>query len=156
MKAEILRSLTATPHVMERLLRVFPSDRLDDKLGGVDFTPREAIASLADNEVIILDRIRMAHKRPGTAVESIDPVAQAKTHNYTGKNVFHEAEVYESRRLMTVDYLGAFEPGDWEKTLVLSGAEVTLNEYISLVLANDLFHLDQISRHMATEVATLA
>lgn len=156
MKGEILTSLGHTPRVMERLVRVFPPDRLDDRLNGAQFTAREAIASLADNEVIILDRIRLANTKPGASVDKVDPVARAKEHHYSDKNIFHEAEVYESRRLTTIEYLRGLEGSDWEKTLVISGETVTIADYVSLVLSNDLFHLDQISSFLATEVATIS
>jgi hypothetical protein len=156
MRHEVLTALGKSPKVVERMLRVFPTDRLDDRFPGTRFSPREAIASLADNEVIILDRIRMANMRPGSAVESINPVERAEEHHYSDKNVFHEAEVYESRRQVTVDYLtNEMHDDDWTKTFVLSGVSVTIGEYVSLILANDIFHLEQISQHIATEAATI-
>lgn len=45
--------------------------------------------------MIILERIRLANSKPGTALDSIDPVARAKEHHYAEKNVFHQAEVFE-------------------------------------------------------------
>ena len=157
MRHEVLEALGKSPKVVERMLRVFPTDRLDERYAGTRFSPREAIASLADNEVIILDRIRMANMRPGSAVESIDPVERAREHHYSDKNVFHEAEVFESRRQVTVDYLtNEMHDDDWGKTFVLSGVSVSIGEYVSLILANDIFHLEQISQHLATEAATIS
>lgn len=156
MRNEILDALCASPRVVERLLRVFPHDRLDVAYGKAKLTPREAIASLADNEVIILDRIRMANLKPGSSVESMDPVEMAKAKHYSEKNPFHEAEVFESRRMTTVDYLRELHDEAWSKTFVLGGYSITIREYVTIVLANDLFHLDQLSQHVATEVATIA
>jgi hypothetical protein len=156
MRQEVLEALSSSPKVVERLLRVFPSDRFDYRYGGARFNPREVVASLADNEVIILDRIRMANLRPGSAVESIDPVERAKEHHYSDKDVFHEAEVYESRRQTTVEYLRELNEDDWSKTFVLSGVPIAISEYASLILSNDLFHMDQMSLHVATEAATIS
>jgi hypothetical protein len=58
--------------------------------------------------------------------------------------------------MMTVDYLRELHDTDWNKTLILSGVAVTIAEYVGIVLAHDIVHLDQISRHLATEVATLS
>jgi hypothetical protein len=156
MRGEILTALGATPRLMERMVRVFPADRLDDRPSHADLSPRMAIASLADNETLILERIRTANLRPGTAFEAINALERAKEFHYDEKDVFHEAEVYESRRMMTVDYLRELHDTDWSKTLILSGISVTIADYVGIVLANDIVHLDQISRHLATEVATLS
>lgn len=156
MRDEILNALCATPRVIERILRVFPHDHLDDHTGRALFSPRETIASLADNEMIILERIRLANSKPGTVLESIDPVARAKEHHYAEKNVFHEAEVFESRRLTTVEYLRDLSDADWAKTFTLSGHTVSISDYVTVILSHDMFHLDQISQHVATEAATIA
>ncbi len=156
MREEILEALSSAPRLVERVLRVFPTDRLDDRTGRASFSPREAIASLADNEMIILDRLRMANLRPGSEVDNIDPVERAMQHHYADKNVFHEAEVFESRRQMTTDYLRQMSKDDMEKTFNLGGHNMTVREYISLVLANDMFHLEQLSSYLATEAATIS
>lgn len=156
MREEILEALSSAPRLVERVLRVFPTDRLDDRTGRASFSPREAIASLADNEMIILDRLRMANLRPGSEVENIDPVERAMQHHYADKNVFHEAEVFESRRQMTTDYLRQLTKDDMDKTFNLGGNNMSVREYISLVLANDMFHLEQLSSYLATEAATIS
>jgi hypothetical protein len=154
MKGEILTSLGAAPRIMERLLRVLPNEQLDQCPPGSTLTPREAIQSLAQNEVVILDRIRLAHTRPGSEVEALNPLEKRADLKLNGKDVFHEAEVFESRRMMTLEYLQSLDAADWDKALVLSGQPVDLNDYVGLVLASDLAHLDQITRLLATEVAT--
>lgn len=156
MRGEILTALGATPRLMERMVRVFPADRLDDRPSHADLSPRMAIASLADNETLILERIRTANLKPGTAFDSVNALERAKEYHYDEKDVFHEAEVYESRRMMTIDYLRELHDTDWSKTLILGGIAVTIADYVGIVLANDIVHLDQISRHLATEVATLS
>lgn len=156
MRQEVLESLSASPKIIERLLRVFPSDRLDDKSPCARFSARETIASLADNEMIILDRIRLANQQPGASVDSIDPVVRATEHHYGDKDVFHEAEVFESRRLMTIDYLRGLHDEDWSKTFILSGISTTISDYVSIVMANDLFHIEQVSCLVAPEAATIA
>lgn len=156
MRGEILTALSATPRLMERMVRVFPADRLDDRPSHADLSPRMAIASLADNETLILERIRTANLKPGTAFDAINALERAKEYHYEEKDVFHEAEVYESRRMTTIDYLRDLHDTDWNKTLILGGISVTIGDYVGIVLANDIVHLDQISRHLATEVATLS
>jgi hypothetical protein len=57
---------------------------------------------------------------------------------------------------MTVEFLNGLTPDDFRKTLILSGKEITLAEYCSLILAHDMFHVDELSRYLATEAATLS
>lgn len=153
-----LRSLSMAPKVVERLLRVFPHDRLDDRVDHDRFTAREVVAHLADYEKTILDRIRMAHQRPGSRVEAAyDPDSQAAEHHFGDKDVFHEAEVYESRRGMTLDYLRSLDTDDWSKTfLTFDGQELSIRDYCAVVLMHDLSHIEQLSCYLATEVATIS
>jgi hypothetical protein len=155
MDKSILASLATSPRIVERMLRVFPTERFDDRAAEADFTPREAIASFADMEQIALERATLAVRNPGTSVENIEARLRSRE-GYAETNPFHEAEVFESRRMMTVDFLSGLTQEDFRKTLVLSGREITLAEYCSLVLAHDMFHLDELSRYLATEAATLS
>jgi hypothetical protein len=153
----LTRALTSGPHIVERLLRVFPTDRLDDRIEADRYTAREVIAHLADYEQVVLERCRCAKLKPGTEVPSYDPDARAAEHKYHTKDVFREAEVFESRRMMTLELLADFTPDDWEKTFVIAGGSSwTVKEYMSMILSHDLGHVDQISAYLATEVATIA
>jgi hypothetical protein len=155
MDKSLLTSLAMSPRIVERMLRVFPTDRLDDRDSDQSFSPREAIASFADMEKIALERATIAVRNPGTPVENVDAATRSRE-AYAETNPFHEAEVFESRRLMTVEFLQGLTPDDFRKTLILSGKEITLAEYCSLILAHDMFHVDELSRYLATEAATLS
>lgn len=145
------------PHVVERMLRVFPHDRLDDRIDPDRFTAREVIAHLADYEQFVLERFRSAKLKPGASVAPYDPDARAKEHNFGAKDIFREAEVFESRRMMTLDYLREFTEEDWGKTFVnAAGHAITARDYFAGILAHDIEHLDQLSSYLATEVATIA
>lgn len=152
----MMRTLTKGPKVVERLLRVFPSDRLDDRIERDRFTAREVIAHLADYEQTVLDRIRVANLRPGSSVPGYDPDVQARDHHFFDKEVFHEAEVFESRREMTHEYLAQLSESDWDKTFVnYRGETLTIHEYVGMVIAHDMDHIEQLTMYLATEVATI-
>lgn len=156
MEENAYQALCAGPKVVERILRVFPTERLDDRDETNRFTPREVVAHLADFELQIQDRIRVAHRAPGTAVELTDPSERARDHHFDDKNVFHEAEVFESRRSTTVDYLRGLTEDELDHAFVLpNGASVTIREFVSQIVMHDMYYLDQLSAHLATEVATL-
>ena len=156
MRERLLHALHMGPRVVERLLRVFPTDRLDERIDADRFTAREVVAHLADYEQTVLDRIRVANLKPGAAVPAYDPDSRCNEHHYADKEVFHEAEVYESRREMTLDYLRDMSDEDLKKTFVNSvGDTVTVESYVVLVLGHDLEHIEQMSSYLATEVATI-
>lgn len=157
MDESLFRSLNAAPKVVERLLRVFPHDRLDDRIEADRFTAREVVAHLADYEQTVLDRMRVAIEKPGREVPFYDPDARANEHHFNNKEVFHEAEVYESRRGMTLDFLEELNPEDWQKTIKRpDGKEFTIQQYATEVLMHDMEHLGQLSSYLATEVATIS
>jgi hypothetical protein len=121
------------------------------------FTSREVIALLADTEQVVLDRLRVAVNRPGSEIPWYDPNERAKEHHYGDKDVFHEAEVYESRRGTTIEFLEGLKEADFKKTFTLSGrGEISVEDYLVLVMAHDLERIGQITEILATEVATIA
>ncbi len=151
-----LHALQSGPKIVERILRVFPHDRLDDRIDHDRFTAREVISHLADYEQTALDRIRVANSSPGREVPNYDPDAHASEHHFGDKEVFHEAEVFESRRGMTIEYLQALSSDDMKKTFKRSdGVEFSIGEYVNHLLKHDLNHLEQMSSYLATEVATI-
>ena len=157
MEEGIYRALSAGPKVVERVLRVFPHDRLDDRIESDRFTAREVVAHLADYEQTVLDRIRVANLKPGHSINWYDPEVQCRDHHFADKEVFHEAEVYESRRGMTLDYLREMASEDYDKAFTTpDGNTVTIRQYVDKVIRHDLEHLEQLSSYLATEVATMS
>ena len=65
MRDDLISALNSSPKIVERLLRVFPKTRLDDRSETDRFTPREVIAHLADWEQVILDRVPRSTGKPG-------------------------------------------------------------------------------------------
>lgn len=157
MQAWMLKAFSLAPHVVERMLRVFPLDRLDDRIERDRYTAREVIAHLADYEQFVLEAFRMAKLRPGGTIENYDPDQRAKDHHFAEKDVYREAEVFESRRLMTVEFLQSYTEEDWTKTVTTpSGRSITAHEFFTAILAHDMEHVDQLSAYLATEVATIS
>ncbi len=151
----LLHSLSSAPKIVERILRVFPHDRLDDRIDPDRFTAREVIAHLADYEQTVLDRIRVAKLHSGREVPWYDPDGRCEEHGFASKEVFHEGEVFESRRGMTIDYVNGLEQGDFDLTFARpDGTTTSIREYLTMVVFHDLEHLEQLSGYLATEVAT--
>lgn len=157
MRDHRFQALAAAPKIVERLLRVFPRDRYDERPHQESLTCREIFALLSDTEEIILDRIRMANRQPGSTVPWYDPTDRARDRHYNEKNPFHEAEVYESRRTMTLEYLEPLTSDDYKKTVTLEGhGTVSIDEYIVMTMAHDLERISELSEFLANEVATIS
>lgn len=151
------QALAAAPKVVERLLRVFPRDRYDERPHQESLTCREIFALLSDTEEIVLDRIRTAYRSPGTTVPWYEPTDRAASRHYSEKDPFHEAEVFESRRQMTLEYLEALTADDYKKSVTLDGHGTwTIDEYIVMVLAHDMERIAELSEFLANEVATIS
>lgn len=155
MQEWMLHAFGRSPRVVERLLRVFPQSQIDERIERDRFTAREVIAHLADYEQTVLDRLRVANLKPGNQVPVYDADTQCNEHGFGTKDIFREAEVYESRRDMTIEYLRGLSDECWNKTFVRAdGVTVTIKDYVEMVFAHDMEHIDQLSSYLATEVAT--
>ena len=153
-QGRVLTALSYSPKILERMLRVFPADRLDDRVEAERFTAREVMAHLADFEQVCLDRIRSAVLKPGSKVDNYDPDARAKSHSFAEKEPFHEAEVFENRRQMTLDYVKSLTSEEMHRSFLhASGVSYTVQEWLVMVLSHDMVHIEQVSAYLATEVA---
>lgn len=155
MEKRIIYSLSFAPKIVERLLRVFPTDRLDDRIMADAKTPREVISYLADYEQTVLDRIRAANQQPGREMPAYDWNTASTDHHYGDKDVFHEAEVYESRRDMTIEYLEELSDADWDKPFRADGVDYTIKDYVFKKVVHDLENINHLTLYLATEVATI-
>ena len=157
MRDHRFQALSAAPKIVERLLRVFPRDGYDQRPHQERLTCREIFALLSDTEEIILDRIRTANRQPGSTVPWYDPTERAREKHYNEKDPFHEAEVFESRRIMTLEYLEPLTVEDYKKTISLEGhGSVSIDEYIVMTMAHDLERIGELSEFLANEVATIS
>jgi len=150
-----MQALTKGPKIVERILRVFPTDQLDEAIQKDNFTPREIVAHLADYEQYVLDVIRVANQKPGHNFEAFDNKVHAQEHKYKDKEVFREAEVFETRRQMTLDYAHELNSSDEVKKINIGGNQIDILHFLMDVIGHDLEYIDQLTAYLATEVATI-
>lgn len=156
MKRYIFHSLEAGPKAIARILRVFPPDRLDERLEPNRFTAREILAHLCDLEEINFGRLHKAVANPGYRIEPVDNEALAAEHHYADKEMFHEAEVFETRREMTLDYLRTLSDEQLHsKCFAPSGDEIDVLTYAMSMVSHDMYHLEQLTMYLANEAALL-
>lgn len=156
MKRYIFHALESGPLAIARLLRVFPTDRADEKLDPNRFTAREVIAHLADIEEVHLGRMRKALNSPGYKADPIDIDERINTHHYNDKNLYHEAEVLESRREMTLEFLRDLTDEQLHVHFVApSGDDVDVLTYAMSIVSHDMYHIEQLTAYLANEAAVL-
>lgn len=138
-----------TPDALIRIMDAVRPERHDEEIEPGRFTLREVIAHLADWEQIWLDRITLAVEYPGSTVETHDEGDRAAAHNYSGKDVHHELEVFANRRRDTVTYLLGLAVDDWDKTVKHpENGEMSVMDIVNYVIGHDLYHLHQVSLYL--------
>lgn len=156
MKRYIFHSLESGPKAVARLLRVFPKDRLDERLETNRFTAREVLAHLADIEEVHLGRMRKAIQEPGYKMVPINVDERVVEHHYNEKDPYHEGEVFESRRIMTLDFLRDLTDEQLHtKCFDPKGEEIDVLSYAASMIAHDMYHLEQLTAYLANEAAVL-
>jgi hypothetical protein len=156
MKRYIFHSLEAGPRAIARILRVFPTERLDERLDTNRFTAREIIAHLTDIEEVHFARIKKVLSNPGYKIDAINAGERVETHHYHDKDVYHEVEVFESRREMTLELLRELTDEQLHiKCIAPSGEEIVLLEYAMSIVSHDMYHLEQLTAYLANEAALL-
>lgn len=156
MKRYIFHSLESGPRAIARILRVFPAERFDERLDPNRFTAREVIAHMADIEEVHLGRMRKAVANPGYRMEPTPIDDRANTHHYSDKDVYHESEVFESRREMLLDYLkGLTDEQLHTKCVAPTGDEIDVLTYAMSIVSHDMYHLEQVTAYLANEAALL-
>lgn len=139
----LLHYLSLAPDALKRIVDCVKPEKYDERVEPDRFTLREAIAHLADFEVIILDRFATAHEKPGSTVENFDEEARAKEKAYATRDIHHEIEVFGNRRRETIMFLETLTSEDMKKTFVHpQRGEMSIKDFIGLMLGHDVYHLE--------------
>ncbi|MBS1705577.1 MAG: DinB family protein [Armatimonadetes bacterium] len=156
MKRYIFHALESGPKAIARILRVFPTDRLDERLEPNRFSAREVISHLADIEEVHFARCKKGVANPGYKIDPLDIESRSHAHHYADKDVYHEAEVFDSRREMLMDYLrGLTDEELHTKVVAPSGDDIDVLTYAMSIVSHDMYHLEQLTMYLANEAALL-
>ncbi len=154
MNPYLLPVLEHGPATLLRMLNQIEPHRLDEALSPDRFTPREAVAHLADWEPILLGRIRTAVENPGTSITAYDEGKRAAEMGYKTKNPSAEAALFIEERKRTADYLKGLKTEDWSKTVVHPERGI-LNVYdlANMLIGHDMYHLEHLSQYLGDKTA---
>ena len=145
-----LLSIRHTPAILERMLDQIPADRHKDVLNEGRFNLLEIIAHLADWEQILLDRMVLTVKHPGSTLQGYDESERAIEQKYNDKEIYHEIQVFANRRRDTIAFLETLTPEQFElKATHSERGELSLYDQANMIVGHDLYHIEQVSEYLS-------
>jgi uncharacterized damage-inducible protein DinB len=138
-----------TPAILKQIICDIPLARYAEALGPDRFTLTEMIAHLADFDEIFLDRMVIAHERPGSYVEGIDETQRAIEKHYSIRDLYHELDVFANRRRDTVDFLRGLNDEDYQHHFEHSErGRLTIQDQLNMLSGHDLYHIHQATQYL--------
>ncbi|MBX7135305.1 MAG: DinB family protein [Fimbriimonadaceae bacterium] len=150
----VIESLRLSPAIIARMLTQIPESRWDERQDPDRFTPREAIAHLADWDAIFLSRMQTAVEIPGSTVILFDEAELALENNYAGQGVAESLARFERCRGETVAWLIGLTPEQFKRHIVHpeKGSQ-TVDDIIAYVFSHDLYHFDHLTLFVGERTA---
>jgi uncharacterized damage-inducible protein DinB len=145
----LLDGLGLTPATLRAMVGRLPAARLDARLDPERFSPREALAHLADWEPIFRGRMEAAVDRDGVRVEVFDESARAVELRYATRDPEQSLTSFARERVATLALAGALSPESLARAY--SHAErgrVTVRDTLAMMLGHDAYHLAQIAGYL--------
>lgn len=146
-RAEILKTLRATPVVVRALVAGVDDPRLRRRPGPGEWAIIEVVGHLADTEERALGRVRRMLAEDDPVLEPFDQEALAEERHYLDLDLNRELARLEQLRGEHVAVLEALDAPGWERT-GRHGQHGTMSVelYETHVAAEEVDHLAQIAR----------
>lgn len=155
MNPYLLPVLDFGPLTLQRLLTKIEPHRMDESLSPDRFTPREAIAHLADWEPILRGRLETAVNTPGATIAAYDEGARAEEMGYRSWNVSESAGKFLAERRKTQAWLKTLKPEDWDKSVVHPERGVlTVRDLANMLLGHDLYHIEHLTQYLSEKTVS--
>lgn len=155
MNPYLLPVLDFGPLTLQRLLAKIEPHRMDESLSPDRFTPREAIAHLADWEPILRGRLETAVDTPGATIAAYDEGARAEDMGYRSWNVSESADKFLAERRKTQAWLKTLKPEDWDKSVVHPERGVlTVRDLANMLLGHDLYHIEHLTQYLSEKTVS--
>ncbi|RYG21318.1 DinB family protein [bacterium] len=137
-------ALATSPRTVAYLVRQLDPALLDQPTAEGRFTPREAVAHLADWEPIMRGRLRQTVDRPGSTIVAHDEGERAIRLGYSKLDVEEQLALFARERTETVAYLRQVAPEDWTLRAVHEErGPYTLREQANFFVCHDQYHVEQ-------------
>ena len=139
--------MAATPGEVRRALEGVPEAELRRPEAPGKWSRLEVAAHLADSEVAIAWRFRLAIAQERPPLTGYDQDAWAERLGYSEIALEDALEVFEVLRAANVRLLRRLAPADWERVAVhAERGEESVRHMARLFAGHDLLHLRQIER----------
>lgn len=145
----LLTGLQFTPIVAERIFSQIDPSRWDERLDPERFTPREAIAHMADWEPIMRERVKIAAQEPGSTMPAYDESQRAIDNHYSETDPLEQLSIWKRERNTTLKYLGSLSGDIWNNaaTHPERGA-VTADDLSQTITSHDVYHLEHLTEFL--------
>lgn len=145
----LIKGLAAGPAIVERLVALVPESRYDEKTDPGRFSFREAMAHLAEWDLINLDRLRRGVQEPGCTVQGFDESQKAIDGNYQATDPVEQARLFAERRKDVVAFVKSLTPEDWTKIYYHSErGEQTVHDQAVNILGHDTYHIEHFTQYL--------
>ena len=140
----LFTALAAAPAVFERLLDGLTEGEADSRPDPERFTIREAIAHLAEWELVFAERLQLtlADERPTLPLVGGPKISAAHARSIP----VEQLEVFRERRADTLDLLSGLSDDQWTRNANMPGSGLMTLEGQSLMIPlHDAYHAKQIA-----------
>lgn len=146
--------LSVGPAAVRRVFMLIPEARWDEPTEPGRFSPREVIAHLADWEPIFLERMRLGVDTPGGTVAVYDEDLRAIEQGYSHSDPHAQLDRFEANRSVTIRFLEGLDEALFRNTYVHpERGEMAVEDQANMLLGHDLYHIEQLGRHVGDKVA---
>jgi hypothetical protein len=146
-RAEILKTLRATPVVVRALVAGVDDAQLRRRPAPGEWAIIEVVGHLADTEQRALGRVRRMLAEDNPVLEPFDQAALAEERHYLDLDLQEELDRLEQLRGQHLAVLEALDGTGWQRTGQHGEhGELTVELYETHVAAEEVDHLAQIAR----------
>ena len=145
----LLLGMQLSPLSMERLVRMIPPSRYDEKTDPLRFTVREAMAHMADWEPVLLDRMQTTISNPGATIKAWDESKRALDNNYAATDPLAEVQRLIDMREVTVRFIRERAEGHWDNHVIHpERGPMTLADQANAILGHDHYHIEHLTQYL--------
>jgi hypothetical protein len=135
--------------VFERLLDAVPEDQWDVRTDPDRFTVREVYAHLAEWEPVLQVRLKGTLERDSFVLPNYDPGELAIEHAYAKAIPFESVETFRRARAETVALVRSMPIEAFKRVGIHpSRGQMTIGDQVNAMLGHDMYHIEQVSKHI--------
>ncbi|MDI9641264.1 DinB family protein [Kamptonema cortianum] len=148
----LLMGLRYGPEAIRNVINTIPETKWDTLTDTGRFTLREAIAHLADWEVILRERIEQTVATPGVNITGMDETERARDMKYRETNPREQADKFVAERRATIELVKTLTGTDFRKECQHNEkGTMTVADQVSMLLGHDIYHLEHLTHYFSIE-----